>query len=146
MIKGTHQNNSGSGRGRFIDGQSNSTVYKFGSLSGCVWPAASSVANSHPTIEVGALNRDDTITGNWMPHNDRNPYIRKVGTGTLTTTAANAYGYILNGGTLKVLATDTAPVATEVKGQKPVCATETIDAVEYKVYTLKPSGAMCLMF
>ena len=146
VIKGTHQNNSGSGRGRFIDGQSNSTVYKFGSLSGYVWPAASSVSNSHPTIEIGALNRDDTITGNWMPHNDRNPYIRKVGTGTLTTTAASAYGYILNGGTLRVLATDATTVRTEVKGVSIVSRTETVDAVEYRVYSLAQRGPMVILF
>ena len=147
VIKGVHQNNSGNGRGRFIDGQSNDTVYKFGSLNGYVWPAATSVSNSHPTIEIGALNRDDAVTGNWMPNTSRNPYIRKVGTGTLTTTAANAYGYILNGGTLKVLATDTAPVTTEVSGKKVVRSNETIDAVEYTVYTLgnKP-GSMVLIF
>ena len=146
VIKGTHQNNSGSGRGRFIDGQSNSTVYKFGSLSGYVWPAASSVSNSHPTIEIGALNRDDTITGDWMPHSSRNPYIRKVGTGTLTTTAASACGYILNGGTLKVLATDAVPVTTEIRGMMVVSTTETVDAVEYKVYTLGKRGPMVILF
>ena len=134
------------GRGRIIDGQSNSTVYRFGSFSGYVSPSASNIGNSHPTIEIGALNRNDTVTGNWMPHGDRNPYIRKVGTGTLTTTAANAYGYILNGGTLKVLATDTAPVVTEIKGMKPVCTTETIGADEYKVYTLEKRGATFIFF
>ena len=133
--------------GRFIDGQSNGTVYKFGSLNGYVWPAATSVSNSHPTIEIGALNRDDAVTGNWMPNTSRNPYIRKVGTGTLTTTAANAYGYILNGGTLKVLATDTATVTTEVSGKKVVSSTETIDAVEYTVYTLGDKiGSVLLYF
>ena len=134
--------------GRFIDGQSNNTVYKFGSLSGYVSPSASSVTdNTHPTIEIGALNKNDTITGNWMPHLSRNPYIRKVGAGTLTTTAANAYGYILNGGTLKVLATDTAPVTTEVSGKRLVHTTETIDADEYTVYTLGDKiGSVLLYF
>ena len=127
-----------SGHGRFVDGQSNNAVYKFGSLSGYVSPGAANVSNTHPTIEIGALGKDDSITGNWMPHSSRNPYIRKVGTGTLTTTAESAYGYILNGGTLKVLATDTAPVTTEVGGKKVVSATETLGEVEYTVYTLAP--------
>lgn len=132
--------------GRFIDGQGNNTVYKFGSLSGYVSPSASSVAdNTHPTIEIGALNENDTIAGNWMPNTSRNPFIRKVGTGTLTTTAANAYGYILNGGTLKVLATDTAPVTTEVSGMKPTYTTVTIDDVEYKVYRLVTPGIMLMI-
>ena len=122
--------------GRIFDGQSNGTVYKFGSFSGYVSPSASNVSNSHPTIEIGALNHNDTVTGDWMPHSGRNPYIRKVGTGTLTTTASNAYGYILNGGTLKVLATDTAPVTTEVSGKPVIQSSETIGEVEYTVYTL----------
>ena len=134
-----------SGYGRIIDGQSNNAVYKFGSFSGYVSPSASNVGNNHPTIEIGALGKDDTVTGNWMPHASRNPYIRKVGTGTLTTTAESAYGYILNGGTLKVLATDTAPVTTEVGGKKVVSATETIGEVEYTVYTLDKKRPMVIM-
>jgi len=137
--------NYSGGHGRIIDGQSNDAVYKFGSFSGYVSPNASNVGNNHPTIEIGALGKDDTVTGNWMPHASRNPYIRKVGTGTLTTTAESAYGYILNGGTLKVLATDTAPVTTEVGGKKVVSATETIGEVEYTVYTLDKKPPMVIM-
>ena len=111
-------------------------VIKFGSLNGYVNTTASGALQNHATIEVGYLGNDDVVEGNWMPDSGRNPYIRKVGTGTLTTTAINAYGYILNGGTLKVLATDTAPVTTEVSGKRVIQSSETIGEVEYTVYTL----------
>ena len=110
------------------------SVIKFGSLNGKVLTTNSGAYQGHATIEVGHKGLNDTVEGDWMPDNGRNPYIRKVGTGTLTTTAANAYGYILNGGTLKVLATDTAPVTTEVSGKKVVSTTS--DTGEYTVYTL----------
>lgn len=140
---------SGSGNNRLVFSFSNaSSVIKFGSLNGVVSSGSSYAFIGHATIEVGNLGNADSVSGKWVPDNissDRAPYIRKVGTGTLTTTAANAYGYILNGGTLKVLATDTAPVTTEVSGMKPTYATVTIDDVEYKVYRLVTPGIMLMI-
>ena len=139
----------GSANNRLVFSFSNaSSVIKFGSLNGVVSSGSSGAFNGHATIEVGNLGNADSVSGEWVPDSisaERSPYIRKVGTGTLTTTAANAHGYILNGGTLKVLATDTAPVTTEVSGKRLVRTTETIDAVEYTVYTLGDKKPLIFM-
>ena len=98
---------------------SSSQVIKFGSLSGGLTSTASTsegVLNGHATIEIGKLGKNDELTGSWMGGNDgRNPTIRKVGTGTLTTSAENAYAYILNGGTLVVKAGAEPNGISEVK-------------------------------
>ena len=80
------------------------SVIKFGSINGIICTGSSGAFTGHATIEVGNLNKDDTVSGDWMPHSDRTPNIRKVGTGTFTTSATDAYAYILNGGTLVVKA------------------------------------------
>jgi hypothetical protein len=45
-----------------------------------------------------------------------------------------------------VLATDAVPVTTEIRGMMVVSTTETVDAVEYKVYTLGKRGPMVILF
>ena len=139
---------TGNGSGKIaFDFSSKNGVVKIGSLNGTVGSTNTSALKDHATVEVGHLGLDDTVAGNWMPDAGRNPYIRKVGNGTLTTTAANAYGYILNGGTLKVLATDTAPVTTEVEGMSVRKTVGTGDDEGYTVYTLgKKHGTIFLIF
>lgn len=90
-------------------------TYKFGSLSGYIYEKASDGRDGyHQTIEVGALGKNDEITGGcWKNNSSRNPYIKKVGNGTFTTYATGAYGYILNGGALVVKSTDTTACTTE---------------------------------
>ncbi len=119
---------------RFIDGQSNTAVYKFGSLSGYVHTAASNIKDSHPTIEIGALGKNDAITGDWIPNGNRNPTIRKVGKGTLDLTGiVNAHAYILNGGKLVLAATDELVPATEIAGATIALSTDAETGV--KTYT-----------
>lgn len=103
-----------SGYGRIIDNQSNAAIYRFGSFSGYVSPNASNVGNTHPTIEIGALGKDDTVSGNWMPHSERNPLIRKLGSGTFTTSAASAYKYEINGGMVALASALAFPSSSEI--------------------------------
>ena len=107
-------------------------TYKFGSYSGTIFSTATSLSDVHPRFEVGYLNKDDTISGNWMyNHTGRNATVVKVGTGTLTVSATNANQYILNGGTLVLMASANTTcsgdaVITEVEGMV-VVATPTYD-------------------
>lgn len=90
------------------DNQSENKTWKFGSLSGEMYPGASGAKDKHPNIEVGALNKDDTLKGRWINYgSSRQPNVKKVGTGTFDVsemTAANSY--TLAGGTLVVSAAD----------------------------------------
>lgn len=113
-------------------------TFKFGSLNGYLYEkAADGRDNYHQTIEVGALNLDDTITGCWKNNGNRNPYIRKVGYGTFTTTATMAYGYILNDGVLRVLSTDGTTCTSETDSQEVLSSSVTENDVTYAVYSLK---------
>ena len=117
------------------------TVMRFGSLQGTVGGSASGSLIDHFTIEVGYLGKDDTVTGDWMVGQAaRTPALRKVGTGTFTTSAKDAYKYILNGGTL-VLKDDGAVAAqgepvTELAGRSVIGVTNTVNGVTVRTYTL----------
>ena len=108
--------------GKMFTNYGQDRTYKFGSLSGYVYQEASNLSNNkHAYIEIGALNLDDSLTGTLVSHSTRSPYLRKIGTGTLTSAVKGVHQYILNGGTL-VLTTDAttidteAPVTTELEG------------------------------
>ncbi len=95
---------------RFISWNKNAKnqVFEFGSLSGYVHTVPANLTDAHQTIKIGALGKDDTITGCWMKDNtDRNPDVVKVGTGKLDVSGVtNANSYTLAGGTLVVSAVD----------------------------------------
>ncbi|MBQ3806839.1 MAG: autotransporter-associated beta strand repeat-containing protein [Kiritimatiellae bacterium] len=95
---------------------------KFGSLNGHFVSTAAGSLQGHATIEIGNLNLNDSIEGNWLNNDSsRSPYLCKVGSGTLTTSVTDTYGYILNGGTLVVMAAAAQkPVSTELAGYEVV--------------------------
>ena len=118
--------------GKMFTNYANGRTFKFGSLSGYVYQEASNLSNNqHAYIEIGALNLDDSLTGTLVSHSTRSPYLRKIGTGTLTSAVKGVDHYILNGGTL-VLTTDATtidtetPVTTELEGYT-VVATKNYD-------------------
>jgi len=110
----TVDSNRKSGQSRFLYSNAKSLVYKFGSLSGKVSASASGYSNdNHCIVEIGALGKDDDLTGNWIDGNtSRTPYVRKVGTGMLTTSVSDTYGYYVNGGTLVLASEGSLPTTT----------------------------------
>ena len=119
----TLNSNRNTDKGKFLWVNTSSVTYKFGSLKGKVTSTASEYTNDqHCYIEIGALGDNDELTGDWISGNSsRNPYLRKVGTGTLTTSVTDTYGYILNGGTLVVMAAAAQKtVTTELSGYEVV--------------------------
>ena len=91
-------------------------TYKFGAFQGKGCTANQS-NYQNCEFQIGALNQDDdTISGTYFPNNYRNligsrgQTLRKVGTGTLTSTAINLKAYIIEGGTLVIDGTESAYV------------------------------------
>ena len=75
------------------------TTYYIGSIDGNVQQARSS-APGNVILEIGALNRNNSIGGHFGASNKTG--IRKVGTGTLTCSAANIGDVEIAGGTYEV--------------------------------------------
>lgn len=119
----TLNSNRRSGSGKFLWVNTSTVTYKFGSLKGKVSSTASEYTdNQHCYIEIGALGTNDELTGDWISgKGGREPYLRKVGSGILTTSVTDTYGYILNGGTLVVMAAAAQkPVSTELAGYEVI--------------------------
>lgn len=103
--------NSGAGDTGFITQEG---TYKFGSLSGTVYMANSKNSSSYAyvknvTMEIGALNGDDVLGGQIARIAGRandGAYIRKVGTGVLSSSVKGVNGYYIQGGVLNIASDD----------------------------------------
>ena len=103
--------NSGAGDTGFItqDG-----TYNFGSLNGTVYIANSKSASTYSYVknvimEVGALNGDDVLGGQVSRTATRandGAYIRKVGTGVLSSSVKGVNGYYIKEGVLNIASDD----------------------------------------
>ena len=103
--------NSGSGDTGFItqDG-----TYSFGSLNGTVYIANSKSSSAYAYVknvimEVGALNGDDVLGGQVSRNAGRSydgAYIRKVGTGVLSSSVKGVNGYYIKEGVLNIASDD----------------------------------------
>lgn len=84
-----------------LNGIAGGTIH-FGSLSGGAFMRANTAGTT--TVSVGALNTSTTWTGQINDNGNNNIALTKVGSGTLTLTAANSYdgATTVNGGTLDV--------------------------------------------
>jgi len=88
-------------------------TYKFGSLSGTVYMANSKGGGygyvKGVIMEVGALNGDDVLGGQVARTAGRandGAYIRKVGTGVLSSSVKGVNGYYIQGGVLNIASDD----------------------------------------
>lgn len=89
-------------------------TYKFGSLAGTVYIANSKNASSYAYVknvimEVGALNGNDVLGGQIARTAGRandGAYIRKVGTGVLSSSVKGVNGYYIQGGVLNIASDD----------------------------------------
>ena len=84
-----------------LNGIAGGTIH-FGSLSGGAFMRANTAGTT--TVSVGALNTSTTWSGQINDNGNNNIALTKVGSGTLTLTAANSYdgATTVNGGTLDV--------------------------------------------
>ena len=103
--------NSGAGDTGFITQEG---TYKFGSLSGTVYMANSKSSSAYAyvknvTMEIGALNGDDVLGGQIARTAGRandGAYIRKVGTGVLSSSVKGVNGYYIKEGVLNIASAD----------------------------------------
>ena len=103
--------NSGAGDTGFITQEG---TYKFGSLSGTVYMANSKSSSAYAyvkdvTMEIGALNGDDVLGGQIARTAGRandGAYIRKVGTGVLSSSVKGVNGYYIKEGVLNIASDD----------------------------------------
>ena len=106
-----HVVNSSAGDTGFITQEG---TYKFGSLTGTVYLANSKGASAYAYVknvimEVGALNGDDVLGGQvsrTATRADDGAYIRKVGTGVLSSNVKGVNAYYIKGGVLNIASDD----------------------------------------
>ena len=99
--------NSGAGDTGFITQEG---TYKFGSLSGTVYMANAKNSSSYAYVknvimEIGALNGNDVLDGQIARDANRandGAYIRKVGTGVLSSSVRGVNGYYIKKGVLNI--------------------------------------------
>lgn len=89
-------------------------TYKFGSLSGTVYMANAKNSSSYAYVknvimEIGALNGNDVLDGQIARDANRandGAYIRKVGTGVLSSSVRGVNGYYIKEGVLNIASDD----------------------------------------
>ena len=88
-------------------------TYKFGSMTGTVYMVNNKSGKydyvKNVIMEIGALNRDDVLGGRISRNAGRandGAYIRKVGTGVLSSSVAGVNGYYIKEGVLNIASDD----------------------------------------